>query len=1021
MRITLPLLLSGALSVGVSAHADSLTTIGGSATGISPDASMVVGIKSQWGDAAYASFLYTVADGNLEWLTFGDDYTAPHLDGGKFTAVNNAGVIVGTVRNPDMRLPINEGPYYTPPTRNLSDDEEGVAISSAAVWHDGNLKVLGCGDYTIDFFADSTDGSNATGISADGNTIFGNIVSNWMAIEACVWTYDESSDSYEYVPLSRPANAMMSAMIANSEAGFPAIGAISLPLDGEGFMYPAVWLSSDEFVDVNLTELDGAFGAYAHSISADGHYVTLSVSGNHPKFYIYDVETATLEEVDLPAGTTEAVGYTVTNDGNAIIKIQDSNWQSSLYYYDYASSTMVGLPEYLADTMPGNDFGGRLSSATVIATTGDGKNILLKADSYSSDTWLLTIDNPQLLIAPAPNSVDIYHTSPTTLEVKFDGIASLPEGCILNGYRVYVDGNQVDEIEATELNGTYYVEVDEVVGYRHTAYVCTVYTKNGEQKISGNSPECSTYVSDDLSLISFYSFDDSVMDEQGNIIWNQDTWQTEMNYGISGEFINWHLSSNDFENRTPSITVVSAASEPWSSLFVSHYMDAIDETDFYLDLRYEMRMVNTSDQDLSTDWLDVEASDDGRNWVKVASIHASETVPYVWHTLHVDLGEQLGGKVFQVRLNAHGEGVGQLIWMVDDIAIGNELMGEQPTGLRYDLVGNDVKVMWHNSLGMYDLSYLDNSAILWDYNVGNESKPLIGAIELGSDMIKPFDGEYITAVTTFLYDDPSIEQAAPTTAEAIVYVDGEEVARAKFDSDFNTVEQAVAWLDTPIAIEKGKTYRVGVRISNYAYEQAPMYYQAASTSVAGRSDLYSEDDGRTWHNASEVVVSDVNPNGFCVWPIRVHISSPIPAQISPEPVAETEASNVLYYDIFRDGVKINVGNIYEPRPWFSIPAPFEGIYTLQAHYKGGVISPMSEPLDLTDVNGIEQVRFTLSVTTGHGTVTINGDCMGATLYDMSGKVVATTKGNSFSGIAGGVYILKANTQTGTETYKLFVK
>lgn len=1019
MKFTLPLFLSGVLSVGMSAYADSLETLDGIASGISPDASQVVGIKSQWGDSMYTSFLYTVADGDTQWLTDGDNYFGSHLDGGRFTAVNNAGIIAGGVRNPDMRLSNEVGPYYNPPKnyappkRNFSDDEEGQAITSAAVWRNGKLYMLGCGPYTIDFFYDSTDGSLATGISEDGNIVFGNIVSSWMPIEACIWVYDEASDSYVYNTLARPADAMISSMIANSATGFPAIGAVSLSLNGESFMTTALWLSADEFVNIEMPDLSGANAVYAHSISADGRYVTISVAGTHPKLYLYDVENATLEEAELPAGTTTVTGYTVTNEGNAILKIQDSDWQSTLYYYDHQSGTMVTLAEYLNDTMPSFNFSNSLSYAKAIATTGDGKHLLIQEDSYSAETWLLTIDNPRLLAAPAPASVDLYHTSPATLEVKFEGIASLPEECELKGYKVYVDNNEVKEIEVTETGSVYYVEADGIAGSRHTAYVCTLYTKNGETKLSSKSTVASAYVSSDCSLIGFYDFDDSSIDSEGNITWSQDTWQPSTNYGVSGQFINWHLTSSDFENRTPAVAVVTVATEPWSSLFTSHYMDATDNTDFYIDFRYQMRLVNSATQNLTSDFLDIEASADGRNWTTIASVRASETSPYVWHTLHVDLGDKLAGQMFQLRLNAHGEGVGQLMWLVDDIAIGDELAGEQPTGLRYDANDESVKVMWHNSLGLYDLSYLDNSAILWDYNVGNEGKPLMSAIELTQEQIKPFIGEYINAVSTFLYDDPSILQDAPTNAEAIIYADGEEVARANFDAEFNTVSQAVAWLNTPILIESGKTYRVAVRISDYAVEQAPMYYQAASTSVTGLSDLYSEDEGRTWQNASSIIMSDVNPEGLCSWPIRAHISS--------EQVSDNEPSDVLFFDIFRDGEKINNGNVYEPHAWFTIPAPFDGLYTVQAHYKGGVISPMSEVLDLNGVNGIKQVHFTLGVTTGQGTVTINGDCLGAILYDMAGRVVASTDKNTLSGIPAGVYVLKAQAKSGSETYKVVVK
>lgn len=1014
MKLTLPLLLSGALSVCLNVSADSLEPIDGLAKGISPNASLVVGVKSQFGNALFTSFRYGVAAGDIEWLTDGEDYFGSHLDGGSFVAVNDAGMIAGRIRNPEMRLPVNVSPYslHAPSPINFSDDEEGEAITTAAVWRDGKLYMLGCGPYTVDRFTDSTDGSGAMGISPDGNLVLGNIISGWMAVEGCVWEYDAETDSYEYRTLSVPAQAQMSSVIASSAAGFPAIGAISILNEDEGFMLPALWKSADEFVSIDVPDLAGAYGVYAHSISADGHYVSLSVAGPHPRMYLYNVEDATLEEVALPAGTTECVGYTITNDGNVILKVQDSEWQSSLFYYDHASGSMVKLDEYLTDTM-NYDFTGDLGSALVNATTGDGKYILLQESPYASESLLLIIENPALQTCPAPDDVAIYHTSPTELEVRFQGIASLPNGCELKGYKVYVDNVEVKEIEASELGGEYFVQASGPTGVGHRAYVQTMYAKGGEDKLSGKSPEVADYVSAKTSLICFYDFNDASIDAQGNYYWDQDTWQAKMNYGVPGQLINWYITINDFENRTPAVSVVAAPDEPWSSVYVSHYMDAKDAEDFYIDFRYQMRLVNNPEQNLATDWLDVEASTNGRDWVTIGKINAEETSPYIWHTAHFDLGEKLAGKLFQLRLNAHGEGRGQLIWSVDDISVSDKLEGAEPTGLRYHADKEQVKLMWHNNLGLHDLSHLDNSAILWDYNVGNEGEPMISAIELTADQIKPFAGEYITAVSTFIFDDPTIPQDAPTTADAIVYVDNQEVSRAPFSSDFNVPDQSVAWLDTPVLIEEGKTYRVAVRISDYDVDQAPLYYQASQGTVEGITDLFSEDDGRTWDSASDYVVSENNPDGLCVWPIRAHISS--------EPVEEVEASDVLFYDIFRDGYKINDGNIYEPHSWVSIPYPYEGSYAVQAHYKGGLVSPMSAPVKITNEASVKEVIFTLGVSTGRGTIAISGDCKGATLYDMSGRVVAATTGNSISGIPAGVYILNANVENGTETFKIVVK
>lgn len=1013
---------TGALAVvSLSAAADHVVEINGIATGMSPDAKVVVGNKSSYGEAAYSSFRYDVATEEMQWLTNGTDYMGSHLDGGRFSAITDNGIIVGTIRNPEMRIVSEVGPYYAPGKKapsltNLSDDMDGVAISSAAIWRGGKPYVLGTGPYPIEAFSDFTDGSAGIGVTPDGNTVLGNIVSAWMPIEACCWEYDAATDKYEYRPLARPAEAQMTELNATCAAGFPAIGQISVNTGDDNMRVPVYWTSADECFVVEVPDTgDGVYGIYPNCISADGRYMVVNVNGSFPKVYICDLETGELESVPLPEGTTDAMGFTVTNDANIILKVQDSTWSSYNYYYDHASGSLAPFAEYLSDVLGEYSLFDSLKDASVVATSGDGRNLILKTGQYAANTWLLTMDNPQLHICAAPMTVNIYHNSPSSLAVEFEGISAVPSGCVLKGYELYVDGKLVKTFEATETGGEFTAEVaDAALGQNHKASVCTLYTKNGEDKKSAMSPEANAYVSADMTLIDIINFDDAIADSQGNFGWDNDGWTSKVNYGVPGDFISWYITAGDFENRTPSICTVAASLEPWSVTFESHFMDATDEDTFFVDFRYLLRLVNTADQILTSDYLDVEASTDGKNWITVGSVNASEVVPTQWQTFHADLGKELGGKIFQLRINAHGEGIGQVMWMVDDICIDDDFYGETPTGLRYDAQEKSAKLMWHNAYGMHDLSYLDNSGILWDYNVGAEGAPLIGAIELTEAQTKPFVGEYITAVSTFLYDDPSIEQAAPTEAEAIVYADGKEVASASFTSDFSTVEQAVAWLDTPVAIEEGKTYRVGVRISGYAKEQAPMYYQASMASVPGRSDLYSEDEGKTWHNASEIVMSATNPYGYCVWPIRAHISA----------TADVEAQDpyeVVYYDVFRDGEKVNGGAVYEPHPWVTLMAPYEGSYTIQTHYANGIISPMSEPVVISAWNGVNEVKFTLDVVAGKGTITIVGETLGATLYDMSGKVAAAVKGNVINGLASGVYILKADTPSGTETYKVIVK
>lgn len=1023
MKRSLPILLTGLVSAGFTASASDLIPIEGIANGMSADASTVVGVMSQWGDYAYSGFRYDVKTDNLEWLTEGTDCSDGLLKDGQFNAVNDLGMIVGAIHNPDMRLPYNGGGDFFRPGMNVpaiskAPEEQGPAILSAAVWRDGKTYVLGTGAYTINDFADETDGSSACGISQDGKYVFGNILSAWMSVDAYLWEYDKEKDAYEYLPLPRPESALMSSVKATSANGFPAIGSISLDhnyggVQG-GYQTPIIWTSPEDYLVVTLPADEEADGDYANAISANGRYVVLSQSGTHPKLYLYDMETEDLKDIELPVSTFSANGLTVTDEGNIILKVRNNtSWTDKLYYYDLSFDTMVALSEYLTDAS-GFDFTGDLASARIIATSGDGKHILMQETSGANSSTLIEIDNPKLQVCPAPSVVNLYYTAPGKIEIAFDGITTIPDNCTLKGYKVIFDAQEIKTIEATELGGNYTIDVDAPLGAAHMTIIHTLYSKNGEDLVSGGSEMAQTYVSADTSLINKYDFDDSVIDSNsGNISWLHDTWQSRLNYGIAGKGINWYVDGNDFENRTPALSMFSVQIEPWSCVFESHFMDATDAEDFYLDFRYQLRAINSANQDFSTDWLDVEYTLDGREWIPLERINAGEVTPVFWQTCHVDLGKELAGKIFRLRFNANGIGHGQMQWSIDDIVIDDELLGDTPTGLRYSGDENSIRLSWHNAFGMHDLSYLDNSSILWDYNVGNESRPMIAAIDLTPEMTKPFEGEYISAVSTFLFDDPSIAQTAPTTAEAIVYVDREEVARARFDSEFNTADESIAILSNPVKIEAGKNYRIGVRISNYAKDQAPMYYQAASTTQTGLTDLFSEDDGRTWDYASDFVTTENNPKGLCVWPIRAHISS--------EPVSEAEHNGAYIFDIFLNGQKINAGSIYEPHSWVTVQAPYVGTYTIQARYKGGYVSPMSEPLEVKQLSAVKQIEFSLNVVAGKGNVVINGEFNRARLIDMAGNVVANTTDSTISGIAAGIYLLQAETANGTETYKINVR
>jgi len=1008
--------LAGIAMLCQAAQADYFVKIDGVGYGASAGWEYVVGLKSSTGDDSMTSFLYNVTDGIQEWQT--QFSSTDDTKCGRYIAINSLGMIAGTAKNPDMRIISSGGGDFAPGLRKAAD--QGEAICSAAVWRGGKKYLLGAAGHTMDegIFIAGDDGTHGIGISPDGNTVYGQLWGAWMPIEGCYWTYNQATDTYIYSAMANPEDAISSYPTKVSADGRIVIGSASVRTSDGGMPKPCIWTTPQTPIIIDVPNWTNYTSSAADAISDNGRYVAITASGKTPYIGVYDIETGTLTPLSVPDRTFEIKVNAIDNNGNLTCQVtnQDS-FEKSLFYYNADNAIYTLFSHYLSNVMEKSP---NLSDSNteIVAMSGDGKHYLAKSGSYSIETYLIDIDNPTINVAAAPTNVKAFHNSPQSVTVTWKGIESIPDGLSLTGYTAYVDGT-AHTVETTDLGGNLRITADAASGRTHNCYVVTNYTKDGTAMQSGKSQGATAYVSTDTELISLEDFNDCQVDANGNFLWSKDTWQAEMPYGSVSEVITWHAASEDFENRTPYAVTYSIATTPWSSQFISHFMDATDAKDFRLNIRYKMHLVNNKNQNLSTDYMDIEASEDGENWTVLKSICAADLTPAIWQNVDIDLGKEWAGRVFQIRINAHGEGKGTLSWSVDDINITDKTDTTPVTGLiATENSDKKVSIAWKNSINAYELSYLCNSGYVWDECVGNEGKPLTVAISLTPEMLKPYIGKQITSLTTFIFDDPNLKTNKPTKADAIIYADNKEVARAQFLDEFTEVAHTTAWFDTPVMIEKDKEYRAAVRIYDYDRNQTPVYYQKDSSAVSGASDLFSEDEGKTWQSAASAVKGDNNPQGYCIWPIRANIDQ------SDAEMELTLDESLLYYEVFRDGVAVN-GNIYAPHPFYTDPAPAQKAttYQVRAYYSDGRISQLSEPLTV-DVAGINKVAAnTLRVTSTNGIIIIEGEYTAAYLTAMNGMRVAASNGGNIttSNLPTGVYILNCLTPTGNEIYRILVK
>lgn len=999
-----------------------MTTLPGYLRGMDPDGVLAVGTRGLNRPDNLSSYLWE--NGQVQWNTNfnGSDYESA----GAYKAVTRSGIVVGDVPDTDMRLPYVPGGDFAP-GRTVAQREEGLGepVTSAAVWRDGKKYVLGCGAHTIDEFSDASDGSQAVAISPDGSKVYGNIVIAWMPMYGCIWTYDAQTDTYEYEELTRGPQDERAVITAVGSDGTIAGFVSRRSADGQSVNYPAVWNADHDCTIIPMPGLDEEnyyWQTGTDAISRDGSKALVHGAGAHRYAGVYDLKTGSMAEIPLPEGTYEALGYAVADNGDAFLAISDYNdYQPRLHYWAAGTGQPVLFSHYLAEAAP--EYASRIAdlNSRIVGVSEDGTKLAgITGNAWSFSSWILTVDSPEIVNVALPAGVAIASTSPSTVTVTWTGNEGLADGQSLVGYDVYFDGELKERVADKDASGLYNISFEAAPGVLHTAWVRTVAELDGgKTACSMNSAAVSEYVSEDTEIFAFQSFDNPLFDPNDNMLPSDDWWRSVLGYGNEASIINWHLALNDYINRSPYYATYSISTEPWSSQLAGRWYDATGKGAFYLDFMAKVKLLNTPDQDLTTDYLDIEATSDGISWHPVCSLRASDLMIGAWRNFHVDMGEEWGGKMFRLRVNAHGEGRGQLLWQIDNITTSDTYSEEAPTGLCALPASEDiVKLAWHNTLGTYEASYIYNTTVHYDANVGNEGRPMISAVKLTPELLAPFTGKYISGVSSFVFDDPNLGTQS-SSVEAMIWDDGALLARGEELSDFEEVRNRTSWLDSPVKIEAGQTYLAGMRLFDYDAKQAPLYYQRHVSAIKGVTDLYSEDEGATWLPIGDALTdSEGNPEQ-CIWPIRVLITDQPSCR-----QGEDHNEDLTHYAVVRNGEVISAENVYHSTPVFTDHSPLaEAAYQVRAYYKDGTITQCSAPIEVKAGSGIaeQELATPLAIRRCGHTVEVSGDFDTLRLIDMGGRaIVLSSPCIDTRLLLPGLYLLEASRATSRSIVKIIL-
>lgn len=963
---------------------------------VSPSGQYIVGCDPRYNvDNSYSvSYLYDMNTGEMSWLTEFDEND--FSKGGDFSAVTDNGVICGSTKDPDLLITYTD--MFGTVTR---------PANSAAVWKDGEKTLLYYGDFDTSKFLNLGDGSQATGISADGKTVIGFVAyENFASVKSCKWTQTETGEwTHEWLPL--PEN------ITNAKASYISTDGrtiIGMANDTSFASYVVIW-KDGECQLVGSSEIDGnpMSALILLNASANGKYVL--VSNRSSNIYMYDTESGTsrmIPNFDSNAGVESAA---VDNNGNIVAAFNygsvffGGEAYTRPFWYSNEDNRIFDLTYYMDLFAEGvePDFAFSYEEKTQAlpsAISADGSVFMGNVDVYlfleqKPRNWFLRSERYDVSIPQTPEGLKAFSDKVGQVNLSWEKDQTVYDDLTLVSYTIYRDGEKTGEVMADQPAA--FTQENVPSGHPKYQIEAVFQTKDGATIVSPKSNTLKVSLPENYDMPLYEDFSSNTFDTN--------YWETEIDYGTDAS---WPILQ-DYGLIGSSITSMVLSGEPYSGSFVSRPLDATGKSNVYFSFLGQFGLVDyTAEQPLDQDSVSVEVSTDfGQTWTVAKTWTIGELlVASSWNIFTTDLSDEVAGKVFKLRMRKHGLCKAPYTSMVDNVKIYSETDGMAPTGLvgEFDEENNVVSLMWHNRSGAYNLNHIYSPSLFSKYAIGNEGKELIAANMFDAADLKQFKGKYLTGVTTTFnyYYDPTAGKELK--ASVVVFKDGkmireQEIEDMQYGVSFTTV------LNEPVEIDDTEDLRIGIKITDYDAAQLPLCYIISESFIAGKSDLYSEDNGETWMKVSEFYEQQGNPtSGYCSWEITGCITDG--TELNP-----ADETNLLAYNIYRNGEQLNSSIIDRLQARFTDNQPLdEACYKVEAHYIDGAISDFSEEICISKIGVEEEIADGISIryTPGESYITIENSFDNAMLINLNGTVVSRSQGNiiPLAGVANGIYLLR---------------
>lgn len=956
------------------------------------------------GNLFMKSFVYDVSKKQISWLTEYDE--ADLTKGGYFSGVSDNGIICGTSKDADQKF-------------------NGTPINCAAIWTlEGERVLLEYGSFDMATINTSNDGSFAKAISADGNVIAGYFnTHNGAYLTPCMWTKGGGGD-YTLTLLPMPDGAKGGQTMAVSADGSVVGGYVRL---ADSSKYPALW-KDGECIIIDYAKFgleDGSYSIDLSGMSANGRFITVSVEGGYG--YVYDVEkdeAHSLPIIDYIYSSfgdilSDISGFAVDNEGNVVYSIGYNGYWRPLWYY-YAEDRVLDLT-YFTDIFA---YGLKTdislsvdeqSPAKTVAVSGDGNVIIGNVDNvFAPQLWVLQVEKSSTKIPATPSGLKGVATGLGQVTLYWDKDENKYEGFTLKSYNIYCNGGKVKEVSASEQEMK--AVIDDVPSGKPGFDIEAVFEReDGTTVLSPKSKAIQVIVASTWEMPLYEDF------SSGGIDLN--AWEVSYDEG-SNEDVSISIDDSYGIDWSIGCALRTHPGKPYSFYLASRQIDATEEDNVHMSFYVSHGLINIEGQILDKDNLGIDVSTDGGlTWTEIKSWDVESLSPSgrQWTLVGLDLSKIAAGKTFRVRFHMYGPGESYYYVKIDNISICGAPAHEAPTGLINEVCedGKSVKIAWQDPSNAYKLNYI-NECPSYRFTIGNGGKEVIGANKFEPADLKMFDGKYLTGVTTKinLYEDRTNTKGV--RASVVIYEDG-KLVREQEAKDFPYNEEFTVVLDQPVAINANKELMIGVKVFDYDAEQIPLCYVQSLNYLPGKSDLYSEDGGKTWQLVSDFYKTQEEPaEGWACWDITGCITD------SPELTLSSEPQPYAYI-VYRDGERVSDLAISGKSARFTDNAPEDdACYEVVAYYDKGEYSETSEQMcigTLTSIRNyvVDGVRVEMSPEAG--TMTISGDFDSASLYNINGMYVGKCANGTvnISGLPSGVYLLKIEKDGKSSVRKMMIR